>query len=342
MKNKKQFLLVGLLLLCAVLVTGLLVHATRVNGAAASAPKLTLSNETANPGEDVSVAVDLSENPGLMVMMLHVSYDHTRLILTGATGVGLSGWDLSGDTLLWLGNADSSYNGTILTLNFRVPDTAEEGAAAVTITCNRGDMGNHDEQTFLPVVTAGSVTVQSGGAGTPLEPVPIEVGGAEIPFTDVYENSYYYAAVVWAYQNGVTNGRGSDTFDPEGTCTRAEAVTFLWRAVGCPEPAGTNNPFTDVKEGSYYYKPVLWAYENGITCGTSATRFSPRETCTTAQIVTFAYRALGVGTDGWYREAGDWANGLGLMSGTGLLVDPDETCPRSAVVSVLYRWSQSR
>lgn len=343
MKSKIPMIL-GSLLFCALLVSGLLfaLHSTRTvdaEPAASNAPELVLSKEIASPGENVSVAVDLSQNPGLMVMMFRINYDRSRLSLTGATGVGLSGWDLRGDKLLWLGNADSDYNGTILRLNFRVAENAEPGSADVTLSCKRGDVGNHDEESFLPIITPGRVTVEAGtvaGSQDPLLPNP---GG--LPFTDVYASGYYYDAVVWAYRNGITNGRGSDTFAPEGTCTRAETVTFLWRAAGCPEPALTDNPFTDIKTTDYCCKAVLWAYENGITRGTGAARFSPRGICSTAQVVTFVYRAKEVGSDGWYREAGDWASGAGLLSDTGLLVDPHENCPRSAIVTILYRWSQS-
>lgn len=339
MKTKKRVLILGSLLLSVLLITGLLLHTTRDSAEAANPPSLTLSQETAQPGEEVSVAVDLSDNPGLMVMMLRISYDRTRLTLNGVTGVGLSGWDRNGDTVIWLGNGDSDYNGTILQLNFRVSESAEAGETEVTLLCNPGDVGNYAEQSFLPTITAGSVTVEGTASQGGTEETPDAVL-TDLPFTDVYDSSYYYTAVCWAYQRGVTNGRALDTFDPSGTCTRAETVTFLWRAAGSPAIGGVINPFTDVSETAYYYKPVLWAYANGITCGTDDTRFSPHQTCTTAQVVTFIYRALGIGSDGWYREAGDWANSAGLLRDTGLLVDPNEPCPRSAVVTILYRWSQ--
>ena len=346
------------LLLCLALIIIGLPRAARAAGEAV--PVITLSEATAKPGEDVTVAVDLSENPGLMVMLFQVSYDHSRLLLTGAAGVGLTGWDVNGDTVLWLGDADSDFNGRILELRFRVSEQAPAGLVPVTLLCGSGGMGNREETAFHPAITAGGVTVQAGSAsGTPETPpvpaspipsaspepepaVPARPSLPEIPFTDVYAGTYYYTAVVWAYQNGITNGRSFDTFDPAGTCTRAEVVTFLWRAAGSPEPESLVNPFADVKAEDYFYRPVLWAVEKGITRGTDATRFSPRETCTTAHIITFIYRALGIGSDGWYREAGDWANGSGLLEDTGLLVDPAENCPRSAVVTFLYRWAQRR
>ena len=352
-----------LVLLCLALCAALLPSASL---AAGDEIRLSLSDVTAAPGESVTVDVELSDNPGLMVISLQVSYDHSLLSLTGAAGVGLKGWDLKDDRALWLGDGDSGYNGTILQLNFRVAETAAAGKTAVSLVCAPGDIGNHEEQTFTPVITAGSVTItgnQSGeSAGEAEEPEPSGSGGSggsaggsshssgasgsapagapSIPFTDVPTGAYYYSAVAWAYENGITTGRSSDTFDPAGTCSRAEAVTFLWRAAGRPEPASLQNPFEDVSSEDYFYKPVLWAVEKGIIFGTDATHFSPRMTCSTAHIITIIYRALGIGTDGWYREAGDWANFSGLLKDTDLLVDPDENCPRGAMVTFLYRWSQ--
>ena len=111
------------------------------------------------------------------------------------------------------------------------------------------------------------------------------------PFSDVAEGTYYYDAVLWAVENGITNGISTDAFAPNATCTRGQIVTFLWRAAGMPESEGSNNPFEDVDEKQYYYDAVLWAVENGITTGVSATSFAPNVTCTRGQIVTFLYRA---------------------------------------------------
>ncbi len=163
----------------------------------------------------------------------------------------------------------------------------------------------------------------------------------ETPFEDVPEDVYYIEPVKWAYNNGVTTGKqqedGTLFFDPEGSCTRGEVVTFLWRAAGRPEPESTENPFTDVSENDYFFKPVLWAVEKGITKGTSDTEFSPRAICSSAHIITFLYRAMGVGEDGWGAESRDWATEEGLIDDTGLTIDKAEECPRADVVTFLYR-----
>ena len=110
-------------------------------------------------------------------------------------------------------------------------------------------------------------------------------------FYDVPNNAYFYEAVKWAVKNGITTGVGNDLFAPEQPCTRAQIVTFLWRAAGSPEPETRTMPFTNIPVGSYYYDAVLWAVENGITKGTSDTTFSPNMTCTRAQIVAFLWRS---------------------------------------------------
>ena len=162
-------------------------------------------------------------------------------------------------------------------------------------------------------------------------------GAVALPFTDVAEDSYAIDAIAWAYTNNVTSGTSETTFGPMDSCTRGQVATFLWRAAGCPEPTNTNNPFADVSDGDYYYKPVLWAVEKGITAGATATTFAPNDTCSSAHIITVLYRAMGIGTNGWYEEAKAWANEAGLLSETGIAVSPDEQCPRGAVVTFLYR-----
>ena len=105
------------------------------------------------------------------------------------------------------------------------------------------------------------------------------------------ERGYYYEAVLWAVENRITEGTSRTTFSPNATCTRGQIVTFLWRAKQSHTPKTKNNPFQDVQTRDYFYKAVLWAVENGITQGTSKTKFSPNDTCTRGQIVTFLYRA---------------------------------------------------
>ena len=159
------------------------------------------------------------------------------------------------------------------------------------------------------------------------------------PFVDVFESDRFYDAVLWAYyaEPQVTNGIDATHFDPSGTVTRDQAVTFLWRAMGCPEPKTAKSPFQDVTPEKYYYKAVLWAAEKGITIGTDETHFTPDQTCSTAHVFTFLYRTLGIGADGWYADAETWAGKAGLLEGLDIRVAPGVDCPRADVVTFLYR-----
>lgn len=167
-------------------------------------------------------------------------------------------------------------------------------------------------------------------------------------FYDVPNNAYFYEAVKWAVKNGITTGVGNDLFAPEQPCTRAQIVTFLWRAAGSPEPKGTSS-FADVAAGSYYAKAVAWAVENGVTTGTTTSTFSPDATCTRAQAVTFLARALkakaasaaefsDVPTDSYFADAVAWAAANGVTEGVGGgLFAPDNDCTRGQIVTFLYR-----
>ena len=168
-------------------------------------------------------------------------------------------------------------------------------------------------------------------------------------FYDVPNNAYFYEAVKWAVENGITTGVGNNLFAPEQPCTRAQIVTFLWRAAGSPEPKGAASGMTDVVSGSYYEKAVAWAIENGITTGTTTSTFSPDATCTRAQAVTFLARALkakaasaaefsDVPTGSYFADAVAWAAANGVTEGIGGgLFGSDNDCTRGQIVTFLYR-----
>ncbi|MBR3416692.1 MAG: S-layer homology domain-containing protein [Clostridia bacterium] len=172
-----------------------------------------------------------------------------------------------------------------------------------------------------------------------------------VNFTDVREGEYYYDAVAWAVANGITTGTSATTFSPDDGCTRGQVVTFLWRSAGQPEPASAKNPFKDVPASEYYYKAVLWAVEKGITNGTDATHFSPEDTCTRAQIVTFLYRWQGqpkptttsnpfkdVKSGEYFYNAVLWAVEKGITTGTDKThFSPEDTCTRAQVVTFMFR-----
>ena len=167
-------------------------------------------------------------------------------------------------------------------------------------------------------------------------------------FVDVPAGAYYYDAVLWAAENGITGGVDDTHFAPDASCTRAQMVTFLWRAAGSPKVSGSN-PFSDVSADAYYYDAVLWAVKNGITSGTSATTFAPDAAVTRGQTVTFLYRAAGspaasgsgfsdVSSDAYYADAVAWAVQQNITTGTGNgQFSPNADCTRAQIVTFLYR-----
>lgn len=180
--------------------------------------------------------------------------------------------------------------------------------------------------------------------------VTIQATFVLIAFRDVTWSDYYYDAVLWAVENGITIGTGDGIFSPDMKCTRAQAVTFLWRAAGSPAPVNSDMPFTDVAPGSYYYDAVLWAVENDITKGTDSTTFSPDMACTRAQIVTFLWRSQSapvvyasnpfedVTATAYYADAVLWAVENGITKGTSdISFSPEAICTRAQIVTFLYR-----
>ena len=236
----------------------------------------------------------------------------------------------------------AARQGTTVTLTV----TPEEGYAVDEITVtdffgNRVEVSRNSNGTYSFVMPYSQVEVDVTFTRTE-EP---------IRFTDVPEGAYYYDAVYWAVENGVTVGATATTFNPGGSCTRAQMVTFLWRAAGSPEPATTVNPFTDVDANDYYYEAVLWAVENGVTVGATATTFNPGGECTRSQMVTFLWRAAGepgtgtssnpftdVDADDYYCEAVLWAVENGITVGaTATTFAPVAVCTRAQAVTFLYR-----
>ncbi len=191
--------------------------------------------------------------------------------------------------------------------------------------------------------TGGSIDDGSHGNTLPIT-------NDRISFTDVSKTDYFYDAVLWAVENGITTGTSRTRFSPYATCTRAQAVTFLWRASGSPAPKNSRMPFTDVSPSAYYYDAVLWALEEGITTGTSSTTFSPDAVIDRAQAVTFLHRANGapsvtgysaftdVPQTAYYADAVKWAVDNGITTGTSAAAfSPNASCTRAQIVTFLYR-----
>ena len=265
----------------------------------------------------------------------------------GGGGGGSSGYSISVPS-------SSSIKGGSITVS---PRSADKGDT-VTITVKPDD--GYELNTLTVTDAKGNeleVTDKGSGKYTfsmPGSSVKVQVSFREItepasnPFTDVYESDYYYDAVLWAVANGVTAGTSATTFSPNAPVTRAQMVTFLWRAYGSPKATGSN-PFADVSADAWYYDAVLWAVANGVTVGTSATTFSPDAPVTRSQAVTFQWRAAGspvvagdsfddVAADAYYAGAVAWAVAGGITNGTGgNKFSPEVTVTRAQAVTFLWR-----
>ena len=215
---------------------------------------------------------------------------------------------------------------------------------------------NYDESTNYTATSAKcevSVTRRYSSPSTPVTPEPEPTPEETVKFADVSTSAYYYDAVKWAVENGVTDGLSATTFGPYESYTRAQIVTFLWRAAGSPEPE-TVSSFSDVPASAYYAKAVDWAVENGITNGLTETTFAPDATCTRGQSVTFLYRALkgtasgsanftDVASDAFYADAVNWAVASDVTNGTSnTTFSPNADCTRAEIVTFLYRAYQGK
>ncbi len=264
--------------------------------------------------------------------LFELCYDAAVLeLIEVKPGSVLNAYDDSAAGTLRMGYADAdAVNATVAAATFRFHEVSTATETVLTLT-----------------------TLEDGSsepASTQELTVTLTPDAPAMSFTDVPEGTFYYDPVLWAVEEGITTGATDTTFNPNGACMRGHVVTFLWRAMGSPEPKSTDNPFVDVPESEYYYKAVLWAYENGITTGIDATHFDPTGECNRAQAVTFLWRAMGCPAPNaevtftdmvpgqFYNTAVAWAvehqitNGMG--DGTFGVMN---ICNRAHVVTFLHR-----
>lgn len=248
------------------------------------------------------------------------------------------------------------YYGTLYTTGSTSTQKAATASMKFYYNASSSDTYDLDAVTFVPGTKKTSYTEEipftcfGKTSSEKLSGVMTIKVGETVTFTDVKSSEYYYDAVLWAVDEGITTGTSNTTFSPDMECDRSQVVTFLWRAAGEPEPTTSYMPFTDVKKDDFYYDAVLWAVENGITEGTSKTTFSPRMTVTRGQVVTFLWRAMGeksvssvnpftdVKSSEYYYDAVLWAVKNEItegMSATSFM--PDRSCVRGQIVTFLYR-----
>ena len=277
------------------------------------------------------------KSEGILYTCRRVGCDETKFVKGSATteySVTVS-TDGNGTAMA---DKTSAAAGTVVTLTA----TPKSGYTFKEWQVVTGGVTIKDNKFTMP---AGNVEVKAVFEKNATPPAP-----TVNPFVDVPAGSFYYDAVLWAVEKGVTTGTSATTFEPDGSCTRAQAVTFLWRVAGCPAPKSAAMPFTDVKAGSFYYDAVLWAVENGITKGTSETTFEPEGICTRAQIVTLIWRAQkspAAGTDNpfndvkagsFYETAVLWAVKAGVTKGTSAVTfEPEGICTRAQIVTLIWR-----
>lgn len=320
--------------------------------------------------EDPSAAISVNGTAYTGAQRLSLSSGENRIEITVGTGENAQTYYLVVTNTVTKPSSGGSYTPAY---PVDTPDKTEHGSVTVSPkNASRGDTvtitvkpdSGYQLETITVIDKNGNdlkLTDQGNGKYTFIMPsgkVEVKVtfmedNGLLNFFYDVPNNAYYYEAVKWAVEKGVTTGVGSNLFAPSQPCTRAQIVTFLWRAAGSPEPKALSS-FSDAPANAYYAKAVAWAVENGITVGTSATTFSPDLACTRAQSVTFLYRAMGtapveakgftdVAEGSYYADAVAWAVENGVTNGVGNgRFDPDGSCTRAQIVTFLYRAYQGK
>ena len=325
-------------------------------GYAKNEPVIYLEAERISDKNEIEVDVVIGNNPGIISVILEIGYDSNSLKIVSVNDAGKLGTSMHSDNynlspyqFTWInGTSMNNYseNGVIATIVFEPSDATDEYNFELKLR----EAYNYDlnEVTFK---TIGDKIYNEQKNDTATDIVLPEKESDNIIFKDIYRDTYYYKAVLWAVEEGITDGTSETAFSPDMICTRAQAVTFMWRAAGSPAPVNKEMIFTDVPENAYYYDAVLWAVENGITTGTNGgTTFSPDMNCSRGQIVTMLWRANGaavadeenpfadVSENAYYYNAVLWAVENNITTGTsGTSFSPDMACSRAQIVTFLYR-----
>ena len=325
---------------------------TLVTAVSGNGEPVSINGQALSTGGSATVAIPNSGTTDIVVGIGAKTYTLTILRNSGTGGnQGGGGSGYSYYTITATAGTDGSISpsGDVSVREGRDQTfaiTPDKGYAVANVKIDGKSIGAVKSYTFENVRRTHTIEVIFMKAnGTPQTGV----------FVDVATGSYYEDAVDWAVENGITKGTDDTHFSPDGICTRAQAVTFLWRAAGSPKPETRAMPFTDVPVGSYYYDAVLWAVENGITKGTSDTTFSPNMTCSRAQIVAFLWRSekspaagtanpfADVKSDAYYADAVLWAVKENITKGTtSTTFSPNAGCTRAQIVTFLYRAYQGK
>lgn len=335
----------------------------------AGAASFTITLNYDNGGETATETISAEENSTLILPTPTRSGSYTFLHWTDGANTYAAGSEYTVTAEATL-TAVWQYTGTVVT-GYAITVPSDLANGSISVSPRRASKGTTVTITVTPDegYVLASLTVRDGNGNEiaitktaenkytfKMPAGRVSIGAAFnladiefIDFVDVLPGAFYYDAVRWAVENGITTGTTDTTFSPELGVSRAEAVTFLWRAAGSPEPQSTEHPFTDLDSSAYYYKAVLWAVETGVTKGTSADTFSPEQTVNRAQLVTFLARAgkgestgsssfTDVKDSDYFAQPVAWAEQNGVTKGVGGgKFGPDADCTRAQLVTMLYR-----
>ena len=316
---------------------------------AADLPELRiLAPARIEPGGEFNLILELEGSSALAAGDFTLIYDKTRFAVTAEPTASPA---LSGVGIVVV---NPKYADGTVRFSFLCEDGLKSDRQLLVVPMRA--VGAAGERGSFSVSGRGLVDVNYRTVQLAYPEASIAIGSPSAnPFADVAEGSYYYDAVIWAVNHDpqITTGMDDTHFVPNADCTRGQVVTFLWRAVGKPEPKTTSCAFTDVSPEKYYYKAVLWAAETGVTTGVTSTAFDPNGTCTRGQVVTFLYRAKkaapvsggssfpDVPAGAYFAQPVQWAVANGITNGMGNgLFAPNRTCTRAQIVTFLHRANQ--
>ena len=326
---------------------------TLVTAVSGNGEPVSINGQALSTGGSATVAIPNSGTTDIVVKIGAKTYTLTILRNSGTGGnEGGGGGSSDSSSPSYSITVDKTKNGTITVS----PRNASHGdTVTITATPDKGyelemlKVLDRSGDALKLTEKNGKYTFKMPSGKVTIKASFVEEAPEQI-FKDVPANAYYYEAVKWAQEKGITGGIGNGLFGPNDPCTRAQIVTFLWRAAGSPEPETRAMPFTDIPVGSYYYDAVLWAVENDITKGTSDTTFSPNMTCTRAQIVAFLWRSekspaagtanpfADVKSTAYYADAVLWAVKENITKGTtSTTFSPNADCTRAQIVTFLWR-----
>lgn len=355
----------GAILLSLTLLLGLCVPAA---AAAGQTGKFIVSEASGRAGDQVQVTVSVADNPGLICTALKIHYDTDTLKLVDVEDGKLLGSPMFSQSyssfpyrVSWNDALaeDTTEDGVLVTLTFEILDAAQAGKTAVTVTYHSGDIFDQDLEVQPFTAVNGGVTVLTGsttvGTGTEQPPVKTPAAAAALyrSYTDLQAGAWYQDTVTYMLQHGYMNGMTANTFAPNGSMTRAQLVTILYRAAGSPRVTGSRLPFTDVASGAWYHDAVRWAYASGVTGGVSDDRFGSGENITRQQLATLLYRWSGAAPtrrnhlaafsdrmqiSDYAKDAMNWAVGQGILNGSNGKLDPGGTATRAQAAAMIARY----